>query len=128
MPSGGKCEEMTEQFSGSCRGEGSGSESTTRGAALGSSVSPLRLLVSPALGKLGSSGAPELVWDARTPDKTETETGAGGRAVLPGERTVLARICAPENGRIEWSCEMGEKAAVLSGKGHISHRDRQSVP
>lgn len=79
MPSGGKCKEVTEQLSGICRGEGFVSESMNPGAELGSCVSPLRLLVSPALGKLGSSGSPEPVWDTRRLDKKEMEMGTADR-------------------------------------------------
>lgn len=49
------------------------------GAELGSCMSPLRLLVSLALGKLGSSGTPKPVWDTRRLDKKETEMGTAGR-------------------------------------------------
>lgn len=57
MPSGGKCKEMTEQFSGSCRGEDSGSDSVNWGADLGSCLSPLRAACQPDSGKIREEGA-----------------------------------------------------------------------
>lgn len=47
--------------------------------------------------------------------------------VLPGQRIVLACICAPEKGKIETRCEMGEAAEVSSRKGPMSRTGRQSL-
>lgn len=50
-------------------------------------MSPLRLLVSLALGKLGSSGTPKPVWDTRRLDKKEMEMGTAGRVGAASTRS-----------------------------------------